>query len=168
MNIIHLKWLNWFLWMYLKYPLCRPVTVMWLPWWCILCGWIVYHRDGIMQSVFWVYPSKHECNTSTYCGSRCAPCWRLVWLSDSNLLSQTADFRKWVEEADYLVTYRCPMPSWLVLLILSFVFLFHNRSKVRNIKHSGKSGTGLHKLWTVLLSWAYRGSCAPKCVSWNF
>ena len=25
--------------------------------------------------------------------------------------------------------------------------------------------SGLHKLWTVLLSWADRGSCAPKCVS---
>ena len=25
--------------------------------------------------------------------------------------------------------------------------------------------TGLHKLWTVLISWADRGSCAPKCVS---
>ena len=27
---------------------------------------------------------------------------------------------------------------------------------------------GLHKLWTVLISWADRGSCAPKCVSLNF
>ena len=27
------------------------------------------------------------------------------------------------------------------------------------------SKAGLHKLWTVLLSWADRGSCAPKCVS---
>ena len=27
------------------------------------------------------------------------------------------------------------------------------------------SKSGLHKLWTVLLSWADRGSCAPKCVS---
>ena len=28
-----------------------------------------------------------------------------------------------------------------------------------------KYNSGLHKLWTVLLSSADRGSCAPKCVS---
>ena len=36
----------------------------------------------------------------------------------------------------------------------------------KDIRMDGKSQvTGLHKLWTVLLSWADRGSCAPKCVS---
>ena len=29
-------------------------------------------------------------------------------------------------------------------------------------------GAGLHKLWYVLISWADRGSCAHKCVCWNF
>ena len=70
-----------------------------------------YHAERILGVPRVQYPSKHECNTSPYCGSRCAPCWRLVWLSDPNLVSQMADFRKWVEEADYLVAYHCPMPS---------------------------------------------------------
>ena len=40
-----------------------------------------------------------------------------------------------------------------------------SRSQSRCPQCRSLLGAGLHKLWTVLLSWADRGSCAPKCVS---
>ena len=50
--------------------------------------------------------------------------------------------------------------SWerQLLLVLLLPFAYYHWQKYI-------TPPGLHKLWTVLLSWADRGSCAPKCVS---